>query len=1556
MDSGETLDHSVAGVAIVGMTGRFPGAPELATFWRNLRSGVESIRMYTVEELEEAGIDPQLVRHPSYVRACGVLEDVDRFDPEFFGYTPKDGLLMDPQQRLFLQEAWNVLELAGYDPARFDGRIGVYGGASTSTYVQNIYTNPDAIAQTDPLTVSMGNDMTYLTTRVAFKLDLKGPSVTLQTACSTSLVALHLACQALLGAECDIALAGGVSIRVPHPGGYFYIDQGILSPDGHCRPFDAAAQGTIFSSGIGMLALKRLEDALEDGDTIHAVIRGSAINNDGSQKASFTAPGMSGQTEVIADALACADVEPETISYIETHGTATTLGDSIEFQALRTAFAEGTSRKQFCALGTLKANIGHLDAAAGIAGLLKAVLAMKHRELPPTPHFQNPNPEIRFETSPFYINRELSEWKRDGDQPRRAGISALGFGGTNAHVIVEEAPETKAPSPGRATLMLPVSARNPEALERANANLAAHLEAEPDAALADVAFTLQVGRREFAYRSVAICSTTGGAVDALQGRHADRFFTSVEDARDRSVVFLFPGQGAQHVGMGQDLYKEEPVFRDAVDRCAEALVSELGLDLRTLLFATEADAEESASRLERTAIAQPALFTIEYALAQLWISFGVTPTACLGHSVGEYVAACIADVLSLEDALRLVALRGRVMDACPEGVMVAVPLSEADVQPLLDEELWLSAVNAPTLSVVSGSARRIDRLLETLSSQGIEGRRLHTSHAFHSGLMEDAVAPFTEAVAKVQRRPARIPFLSCVSGDWITEEQLQDPAYWSSQIRQPVRFSACLERLVDGEERVALEVGPGRTLSMLARQHGSGGARLAAIPSLPAASENTPEPVSLMSALGRLWVHGATIDWSRFYADEPRHRVPLPTYPFERARYWIDPAPAGAHAASNGVAALPAGKLSRVDDWFYTPAWTTSPLATQSGSWKDATADTTWLLFSGEDDGIGEATDRVLRAAGCDVVTITPGEGFEELAPDRFVVAPASRPDHEALLLAIEAGGRSAALVLHLWSTNPVAQARVNGSADRERRVGFDSVLALTRAFERTPALALKRIVVGTRGVHEILGTEPLAPARAAVLSLARVIPQEYPGLACACLDLGQQDASSEGLADEARLVEQVLKEATCPEPTSIVAFRAAHRWVLGYRPLELAQTEGTPVLLREEGVYLITGGLGDIGLKLAESLARELRARLVLTGRSGLPPEEEWAAAAKKPGTLARRIRAVEAMRAAGAEVLVVEADAADATQMRAAVKAAHARFGTLNGVIHGAGRVGPDDFRPITQTDDELISAHLAPKLGAAFVLDEVLRGQSLDFCMLLSSLSTVLGGLGYAAYAGANTCLDTFAFAASRTHGFPWIAVNWDTWMRAEEEERLAQKRQAPSGFSMTGAEGVDAFRRALSYQVGPQLIVSAGHLDARIAQWVTMGSLKSDEEQKKPSFLRPRPKLQTDYVAPSGEAEETIAEIWQALLGVEQVGARDSFFELGGDSFTGLQVIAQLNNRMNARVTAVSLYEAPTVADLARLITTDESQGSAAVAVDESRSRGESRREMRLRRAARKAPDE
>jgi amino acid adenylation domain-containing protein len=1479
-------------IAIIGMAGRFPAARTLNQFWQNLCGGVEAISFYSDEELLAAGVAPEVLNNPNYVKAGVLLEDIDQFDASFFGYNPREAEVMDPQHRLFLECAWEALENAGHDPEQDGGSVGVFAGTGSGTYVYNLLSNPDIVDAAGGMQLAIGNDKDHLPTHVSYKLNLRGPSVAVQTACSASLVAVHMACRSVLNGECRMALAGGVAIHDLEKRGYLYQAGGIGSPDGHCRAFDAGAQGTISGSGVGIVVLKRLQDALSDGDFIHAVIKGSAINNDGSAKVGYTAPSIEGQAGVIRAAQLAAGVPAEDITYIEAHGTGTSLGDPIEIAALTQAFRETTNQKGFCAVGSVKTNIGHLDTAAGVAGLIKTVLALEHKVVPPSLHFEQPNPALDLDNSPFYINKHLSLWKSDNGA-RRAGVSSFGIGGTNAHVIVEEAPAVESSAGLRPWHLLMLSAKTESALEQATARLAEYFHQHPDANLPDVAYTLQVGRKTFSHRRVVMCRTNDEALKVLTSPDPAHVFNSSSAAQDQKVVFMFPGQGAQHVNMGRDLYQREAVFREHVDHCCELLKPQLDLDLRDVLYPREENTDDAAARLKQTHVTQPALFVIEYALARLWMSWGINPSAMIGHSIGEYVAACLAGVFSLEDALSLVALRAKLMHALPEGAMLSVALGEDELRGMMGPTLSLAAVNGPSLSVVSGPHEAVAGLEASLTEKNVQYRRLVTSHAFHSQMMEPIIGEFTAKLSKVKFNAPKVPYVSNVTGSWI---KTADPDYWASHLRETVRFADGARTLLSDSNSIMLEVGPGRSLSSivapLARESGQ-----TVVNSLPAVSEEKSASESLTAALAKLWLAGATVDWQQYYSQEKRRRLPLPTYPFERRRYWIEWQP----IAGNGHADFGLRKKPDVADWFYLPHWKPSVLPAVSVPLDHAPV---WLCFLDE-GGFSQKLAERLEQSGCEVVTVRAGESFARLDDGSYAINVAQAEDYEALLVDLK--GRLPEHVLHSFSVK----------SENALRDGFYSVIFLARALEQHGSRDGVTITILSDGVRSVTGEEEIVPEKATLLGPCTVIPQEYPHITCRNIDVVTPPTNG---WREQNLIAQITSDLLSESKDMAVAYRANQRWVQAFEPVRLQRAAGAR--LREEGVYLITGGLSGIGVELAEHLARTKRAKLVLVGRVPLPPRNKWQSWISGNDEVSSRIRRVLEIEELGGAVLAASADVSDAGQMREVLRQARARFGKMDGVIHAAG-VAPG--RLIAAGQDAQAADTLAPKVKGTRVLEDLFKDEGLDFLVLFSSLSSVLGAFGQVDYCAANAFLDAFAYYNIQQNSIPTVTINWDTWrdtgmaLRATRQFRAGEEDLLENAIST--AEGLDAFERVLAHELMPQVLVSTRdlhhvieHNEKRTQSQIFDEAVRT--QQAGPAH--PRPDLQTAHVAPRNELEEQIAGMWENLLGIERVGVHDNFFELGGHSLLATQLGSRFREALGVDLPLRIIFERPNVAALAQYV--------------------------------------
>ena len=1481
-----------ASIAVIGLAGRFPGARDVDEFWALLRDGVETVSFFSDEELIEAGVRREDLAQPNYVKARAELEDADMFDASFFGFSPREGEIMNPQHRILLECAWEVLENAGYDPEKYRAPIGVFAGGGLNAYLLNLMMHPDLIRDALGWQAALMNWQDTLTTNVSYKLNLHGPSFAVQTFCSTSLVAVHLACQSLLNGECDMALAGGVKVNVPLKQGYLYQEGGITPPDGHCRAFDALALGTPAGSGVGLVVLKRLSDAYEDNDYIHAILRGSAINNDGSVKVGFTAPSVDGQAQVIKEALTVAGVDAETITYVEAHGTATPLGDPIEIAALTKAFSASTQKKNFCGVGSVKTNMGHLDAAAGITGMIKAILALKNKMLPPSLHFSEPNPKIDFANSAFYVNASLAPWKTNGS-PRRAGVSSFGIGGTNAHVILEEAPAYEPAVPRRPWHLLCLSARTTTALETTTSNLAHHLRQHPELSLSDVAFTLNVGRRAFAHRRFVVARDDEDAAEAFESLDPQRIFQAktADTGEDRRLVFMFPGMGTQYVNMTHDLYRAEPLFREELDRSFTVIEPLLGYDPRTELFPSEDKREAALSLFKDAGFFSPVLFAVEYALAKLLMTWGVRPHAMMGHSFGEYVAACIAGVISFEDALALVTLRGRLMQSTAEGGMLSLPMSVTDVEPLLGPHCSLAALNGPGLCVVSGPVAEIDALERVVSEKGMAANRLHVKIATHSELMTPIMETFAAAVAKIRLSAPTIPYISNVTGTWITDEQATSPEYWAQHMRQPVRFSDGMHEVLKEKRSILIEVGPGRALSTLARQHPDAGAATAIINSIRHPNDKESDEAVLLNALGKLWLAGVNIDWSAFHTGQETSRVPLPSYPFERQRFWID-APAATRGSQRPEQQQDAAyKKTAPSDWFYLPVWKRSlpPSAPVTNS-------KSRCLVFGDVGGFAEKIARRLERDGNDVVTVLASEWFEVVNERVFRLRPAERSDYDALFSRLRTEERLPERIVHAWNVTPDKSrspdlSLLDGCLD----TGLYSLLYLTQALAEQSSAAPARIEVLTNSAQDVTGGEELCVEKAVVFGPCKVVRQEYPNLLCRSIDLTLPEPDT---WREQKLLELLLQELNSDTTDAEVAYRDNHRWVQSFEQIR-SDGFGEQTLLRKGGVYLITGGLGQVGSVFAQYLAREVGARLVLVNRS--PADQS-------------RMKTIEELERLGSEVLTVQADVTDEAQMRRAIAQTYERFGALHGVIHavkGSGRSG----YLVPDLDREQAETYFHPKARGLFVLEKVLRGTELDFCMLTSTISSVLGGLGLFSVTATNALVDTFAQRMCQISSVPWISIDWDFWRFSEPDERSVVKTFAELG--ITPDEGMSVFGQLLSPSTSARVIISTGDLQARITQWVSLDAEVTVQEPVKPAG-HPRPELTNIYIAPSSRVEQTIADIWQELLGIETIGIYDNFFELGGHSLLATQIIGRLRETFRFNLPLRALFETPTIRELAIVI--------------------------------------
>jgi amino acid adenylation domain-containing protein len=1463
-------------IAIVGMACRFPGASSIDAFWENLVAGRESIARFSDDELLEAGEDPARLADERYVRAYGALDDPDGFDAPFFDMPPREATMVDPQQRMFLEVVWEALERAGCDASRCDAPIGVFAGAGINTYaLQHLRASGGAMSTDEDLAWLMASDKDFLATRVSYKLNLRGPSLGVQTACSTSLVAVHLACSSLLRGDTAIAVAGGVTIRFPHTAGYVFEDGMIFSPDGHCRAFDARAAGVVGGSGAGVVVLKRLRDAIAAGDHIHAVIKATAINNDGGAKVGYTAPSIEGQVRVVAEAIERAGVSPDTIGYVEAHGTGTPVGDPIEVAALTRAWRTRTDRQAYCAIGSVKSNVGHLDAAAGVAGLIKTALALEHGVVPPTLNFESPNPHLEIDKSPFFVADRSSPWPERGG-PRRAAVSSFGIGGTNAHAILEQAPVLASPPAPDGPYVLALSARTQTALSSSATRLADAIESGADVPLADAEHTLIDGRRRFAWRRAVVCSDRDEAIRQLRSTVPADLVAVEEDAQDRPVIFVFPGYGAQYPGMCRGLYDALPPFRADIDRCSEELRSHLPGDIRPVMFGDDAPA------LRQPMWAQPALFVIEYALARLWQRWGVEPVAMFGHSVGEYAAACVAGVFQERDALALVAARGRLIQETAPGAMLAIGLGESDLQPYLGPDLSVAVTLSPRHTIVAGSIDAIGRLERVAATSRIEARRVAVDRAMHSSLMDPAVAPLETLVARVQRRSPNVKLVSSSHGNWLSPAEAIDPGYWSRHLREPVRLCDALGVLLrEYPNACVLEVGPGRTLAGPVARHEQRSPNHRVLTTVRHAGDPVDDGRLFKTTVAQLWTAGVRINTPR---EERRRSVPLPTYPFEHKRYALESSRSMTHA--------PAASARSSAPLLQLPTWERSTVLAIDSS---ATADARCLVFA-DAEGPGEAIAAELRRRGGHVIVARPGAMFGRDRAGDCTIRPAVKADYDTLLTLFDRGGPD--VVVHAWM--PALHGRTDPAAARDR--GFESVLRLAQALAEQDSSAPCRLAVVTSGAHRVIGDESLDPIQATVLGVVRVLPQEHGRVACVHVDISAREMADPDLS------RRIVSETLAAGGETVVAYRHGCRWIRRFSPLStLSPGSHSTSVLRDGGAYLITGGDGGVGVEIAAAIAESCAApHLVLVSRGSSP---ERAAAA------------VQRLEALGARVSVVAADVSDRDDLACALADAERMAGTLRGIVHAAGVPGGG---ALVLRSPETVAEEFAAKVSGTRNLHDLVKERPLDFLVLCSSTSAVTGGFGSAGYTAANAFQDAFAEGcAEPSLERPWVvAVNWHRWDgvgMAVEVERLHQELtggQPERG--LRTAEGRRAFLDVLAHHGVSRIAVCP--FDLGELERATRRTVDSGAARRVRRVTHERSLTDVPFKPPSSETEKTLAAIWADVLGLDPIGADDPFQSLGGDSLLAIRMVARVRSELGVALPLRAIYELQTIAELAGRIET------------------------------------
>jgi phthiocerol/phenolphthiocerol synthesis type-I polyketide synthase E len=1526
-------------IAIVGMSARFPGCRTVGEYWAKIAGGESLLTTPTSEELIAAGIDPATAEANHIISSGTTLEEAEWFDAKFFGMTRREAEIMDPQQRVFLECAYEALEDAGLAPddARNALRVGVFGGIGMNTYMLQLLGNPEMLAAAGGYQLMLGNDKDFLATRVAFKLNLTGPAVAVQTACSTSLAAVHLACQSLQAGECDAALAGGVSIAFPQVAAYPYIPGMILSPDGVCRPFDAKAKGTVPGRGAGLVVLKRLADAEAAGDTVYAVIAGTAWNNDGSGKVGYTAPSVAGQAEVIRAAQAAAGISPDKISYVEAHGTGTELGDPIEVAALAEVFGAGKANAVPCILGSVKANMGHADVAAGVAGLIKAALAIHHGVIPGTPHFEQANPALGLERTRFQVSATNAAWP-EGETEHWAGVSSFGIGGTNVHVCLRSHPVKIEPSAStvfaQEPRIFPISAQSPAALSSMELRLSAFLTASSDEDLAPVASTLQSGRRLYPFRRAVVAGSREELAQTLAATSSvvKKDGNTAAGELAPKVAFLFPGQGQQFDGMAAELYERDISFRNWIDRGLACL--EEDLSAKVLAAVRGGGSAALNGQPMETALAQPLLFLAEYALAMRWMELGIRPDALLGHSLGELTAAAVAGVFSFEDAMHLAVERGRLMQDTPEGAMLAVSLPVDQVAPYLTEELWIAAENGPKLTVLSGSLSVVGEAEKALKSARVATVRLQSNRAFHAPGMSDAASSFAKSVSAVERKAPKIPWLSNVTGTWITAEEAMSPQYWADQVTSRVRFAenagalagtltGALTGTLTGSKAgskasfVLLEVGPGDALGTLARQQDRNQVALTTLGKGPRESPNQRGALwSFLSAAAQLWERGFPLKWEKLPGNATTgiRRVALPTYPFERERFWVERTEVFGGASGNpqsGAGNRGFQKRKDVASWFYAPSWQRTPAAAIANiAPREPVAN--WILVCGDAEaGEGSFVSKLaagLATSGCQVLTVAADskQTFDELLhthADTLTVGPNG-------------------LLYYLSSSNERASSEAKTAIALEAYAQILDLLK-TAVKARTRFHQFELIL---ENLTEVNGETVEQPERAILEGLARVLPVEFRGMVTRSIDPGVVARSNSQLA-----AELVISEVqTVAYPGATVAYRGASRWSQALLPVRVEEPAKSRI--RVGGTYVITGGLGGVGYAIARHLMSRYGVKLALLGRTELPSRggwEEWITEHGPQHPVSRRIERVKTLEALGGELLLLTTDIADPDELEAAWKQIEHKFGPVHGVIHAAGLSSSERF--IAQTRASVATV-FRPKVEGSKVVAELLArrsaadagggrrsGQTLDFLLFCSSISSVVPLVGATAYSAANVFQDRYACWCAQQLGLPAVVVNFDGW----QEVGMIAETSGTTGFqaehearlklAMTVEEGLQVLERVLA-SGERQLLVSTLDLPAVLAALIP--SMSEGDGYSSSEIIAGEDPVglsangDVSHRMPASAETLAVIAIWRELLGADRIEPTDNFFELGGHSLVGTMVLARVREQFGVDLSIRAVFEAPT----------------------------------------------
>ncbi len=1448
-------------IAIVGISCKFPKSENSEVFWKNLMAGNELISFFSDDELKKFGLSQDLIKNPSFVKAKPVIDNPGSFDHSFFGFTKDEANCMDPQTRLLHEQVWMALEDASCDVSSYKKKIGLFVSASDNlNWVAHTMINPND--KVNPFYASQLSNKNFAQTLISYGLNLTGPSYYINTACSSSLVSIHLACRNLLLKECSIALAGGVSLDSTKGKGHYYKEGMISSKDGHCKTFDKDSTGTIGGEGGAIVVLKRLEDAIEDRDHIYAVIRSSAVNNDGKRKVGFTAPSVSGQSDCIKLAHKIANVTPDTISYIEAHGTGTKLGDPIEIEALNKAFNYNTEHQ--CAIGSVKTNMGHLDTAAGVAGFVKASLAIKNKKIPPSLHFTSPNPEINFDGGPFEVNTKLKEWKPKKGNLIRAGVSSFGIGGTNAHVVLEEAPEIEKSSPSRPYQLLVYSAKTQSSLDSYQENLHHYLNTKEEINLPDVSYTLKVGRKSFMQRKFVVSKNKEDALEKLKSK-----LTLHKANTKKNIVFMFSGQGSQYFNMAKDVYFQESNFKAVMDQGFQILNNLTGEDYKKVI-GYENDEKIDSLQTNQTQYTQPLLFLIEYAFASLLMKWGVTPKYMIGHSLGEYVAACVSGVFTFEDALRILVKRSSLMSKIEEGDMLGIGTTVKKIKPILNNELSVAAINTENSCVVSGNKHAVAKFIDVLSQNEIPFTKLKTSHAFHSKMMDAILDEYKEELRKINFSKPEYPFISNVTGKEILSEEAISPEYWAQHVRGTVHFADGIDYLLRKGDAICIEVGPGKTLSNFCKQSKEYNGNSKIVGLLRHPKENKNDNQILIEAVGHLWSYGVDINWEEYYIHETRNKVSAPTYSFDKHMFDANVNP------FEKLANLEINAIEKpISEWFYEPSWKKSRLITNN---QTAQTDKSYLVFL-DDAGYGDAIVQELREKTSSVIEVKQGKCFNKKKDTQFELNTNDYANYEKLFLDLKEQEVEITNVVHLFNID---------DTKNKKELGFYSLLHIVKYINSLELKTALNLSVITNDIQVVFGNENTNPYKSMVFGLVNVITQENPSIKCKTIDISRKE-------DKTRIVKNILQEINAEILDTFISYRLNSRWVRDYNPIQLEKSEQENPRIKRGGTYLITGGLGDLGFIYAKYLLETYNASLILLGRTEVNKD--------KSEMKYSRLNELKKL----GHVLYYKASINNIEEVQDAIEQGKSVFGDIHGVIHTAGIIKGKSLRSINFLKVEDCEKQFEPKVIGIEVLAEIFKDEALDFCVFSSSLSSILGGKEFASYASGNIFMDYFSLAGKIKNS---ISINYDGLLLKGEEQDI-------KGLNMSTV--IDVLERVLSIGNISQIVVSTTDLNTRISKLVDQSENNFADRIDNPLEVKnedfDRSYLTNEYVAPTTDIEKKLSKLLGDFLGYKGIGVEDDFFELGGDSLKAMTLSNRMYKIFNVELTIEDFFTKSTIKALA-----------------------------------------